>query len=177
MYKYILVIISFSLFFLSCSESSSNNKKVLEVVTNSQNIFSIDDFYNLGFKKYREYDVADLNGATDAVFGFWGPDVSSRKEYELRIYNSHSEAINLGEKLAEEATGNDAVLKSSRSSWKEGIKDRRTIGGPGGGGGGRSGTFPKYGNYSIFGNVIMLCEGAEEIALQVCWDLIDQLPD
>ena len=54
-------------------------------------------------------------------------------------------------------------------------KDRRKIGGPGDSGGGRSGTFPRYGNYAIYGNVIMLCEGPEEIALENCWDLINNL--
>ena len=109
------------------------------------------------------------------MFGFWGEKKSESKTYEIRIYTSHEDAISLGESFANEVTGNDAIIKSSESSWKEGLKDRRKIGGPGESGGGRSGTFPRYGNYAIYGNVIMLCEGPEEIALENCWDLINNL--
>ena len=85
--------------------------------------------------------------------------------------------MSLGEILAKEVTGNDAVIAKSEATWKEGVKDRRTIGGPGEGGGGRSGTFPKYGNYSIYGNMVILCEGQVEIALEVCWKLINTLEE
>ena len=161
---------------LSCSSGDSDsNSETLDVVTNSEKVFSIDDFYSIGFKENRTYDVSELTGASDAVFGFWGQTKSESKTYEIRIYNSHEDAISLGESFAKEVTGNDAIIKSSQSSWKEGLKDRRKVGGPGSGGGGRSGTFPRYGNYAIFGNVVMLCEGTEEIALEVCWKLIKEI--
>ena len=83
--------------------------------------------------------------------------------------------ITLCNKCHKEVTGKDAVIAKSEATWKEGVKDRRTIGGPGSGGGGRSGTFPKYGNYSIYGNMVILCEGQIEIALEVCWKLINTL--
>ena len=55
-------------------------------------------------------------------------------------------------------TGSDAILKKSEASWKEGIKDR-------------SGTTffgtisPKYMDYVIFGNVIVLCPSEKSSAV------------
>ncbi|MEC9450983.1 MAG: DUF6810 family protein [Chloroflexota bacterium] len=165
-----------TLILISCSSAEGeSNSESLDVVTNSEKIFSMEDFYSVGFKDNRSYDVSELPGASDAVFGFWGKTKSESKTYEIRIYNSHEDAVSLGESFAKEVTGNDAIIKSSASSWKEGIKDRRKIGGPGSSGGGRSGTFPRYGNYAIYGNVVMLCEGTEEIALEICWNLIEEI--
>ena len=169
-----LAILSILIFSCSSGDTSSQESQ-LQVVTNSEKVFTIDDFYSMGFKKNKSYDVTELEGASDAVLGFWGEKKSDSKTYEIRIYDSHENAISLGESFAKEVTGNNAVIKSSQSSWKEGLKDRRKIGGPGDSGGGRSGTFPRYGNYAIYGNVIMLCEGPEEIALENCWDLINNL--
>ena len=174
MHKLFFSLAILSILIFSCSsEDTSSQGSQLQVVTNSEKVFSIDDFYNLGFKRNRSYDVTELEGASDAVLGFWGEKKSDSKTYEIRIYDSHENAISLGESFAKEVTGNDAVIKSSQSSWKEGLKDRRKSGGPSSSG--DSGTFPRYGNYAIHGNVIMLCEGAEEIALKNCWDLINNL--
>ena len=176
MRKIFINLMVLTLLIIGCSsQNSESEKSALEIVSNSEKVFSIDDFYSMGFKKNKSYDVTELEGASDAVLGFWGEKKSDSKTYEIRIYDSHENAISLGESFAKEVTGNDAVIKSSQSSWKEGLKDRRKIGGPGDSGGGRSGTFPRYGNYAIYGNVIMLCEGPEEIALENCWDLINNL--
>ena len=174
MYKIFINLIVFTLLIIGCSsQSSGSEKSTLEVVSTSERVLTIDDFFSIGFKKNKSYDVAELDGASDAFFGFWGLTKSESKTYEIRIYDSHENAISLGEIFAKEVTGNDAVIKSSQSSWKEGLKDRRKSGGPSSSG--DSGTFPRYGNYAIHGNVIMLCEGAEEIALKNCWDLINNL--
>ena len=136
-----LAILSILIF--SCSsEDTSSQESQLQVVTNSEKVFTIDDFYSMGFKKNKSYDVTELEGASDAVFGFWGEKKSASKTYEIRIYDSHENEVSLGESFAKEVTGNDAVIKSSQSSWKAGLKDRRKIGGPGDSGGGRRGTFP-----------------------------------
>ena len=176
MRKIFINLMVLTLLVISCSsQNHESEKSALEIISTSEKVFTIDDFYSMGFKKNKSYDVTELEGASDAVLGFWGEKKSDSKTYEIRIYDSHENAISLGESFAKEVTGNDAVIKSSQSSWKEGLKDRRKIGGPGDSGGGRSGTFPRYGNYAIYGNVIMLCEGAEEIALENCWDLINNL--
>ena len=176
MRKIFINLMVLTLLIIGCSsQNSESEKSTLEVISDSERVFIIDDFYSIGFKKNKSYDVAELEGASEALFGFWGVTKSESKTYEIRIYDSHQNAVSLGESFAKEVTGNDAIIKSSQSSWKEGLKDRRKSGGPRGSG--DSGTFPRYGNYAIHGNVIMLCEGPEEIALENCWDLINNLSD
>ncbi|MBM01094.1 MAG: hypothetical protein CL762_00005, partial [Chloroflexi bacterium] len=53
---------------------------------------------------------------------------------------------------AEEATGEDAIIKKSDATWKEGIKDRMTSGAFG-----NKKNTPKYLDYVILGNMIVLC--------------------
>ena len=95
-----------------------------DVVTASDRIFTFEELEHIGFKKNKEYDVSGLEEATKAINGFWATDIG-KKEYELRFYPSHSLAVSLGEPLAQEATGEDAIIKKSEATWKEGIKDRR----------------------------------------------------
>ena len=136
------------------------------------------DLKEIGFKKNREYDIEQLPGATEAYFGFWGIKRSESKDYEVRFYSSHSDAVNLGESLAIEVSGNDAIIAKDETTWKEGSKDRRQVGGgvdKGSLGLQATGIFPKYGNYIIYGNMVILCEGQEGIALETCWDLINAL--
>ena len=174
MRKIFINLMVLTLLVISCSsQNHESEKSTLEIISTSEKVFTIDDFYSMGFKKNKSYDVTELEGASDAVLGFWGEKKSESKTYEIRIYTSHEDAISLGESFAKEVTGNNAIIKSSQSSWKEGLKDRRKSGGPSSSG--DSGTFPRYGNYAIHGNVIMVCEGAEEIALKNCWDLINNL--
>ena len=177
--NFIKLFLILSIFLIGCSfeDNSSRSDGLLEIISQSEKNISIDDLYSIGFKKNKIYDVSELKESLSAINGFWGIKRSEFKEYEIRIYKSHEEAISYGETLASEATGKEAIIDKDEATWKEGIKDRRKVGGPGGGGGGRSGIFPKYGNYAIHGNVIMLCEGTEEIALETCWDLINALKE
>ena len=110
-----------------------------------------------------------LPGATAAIFGFWRIPSGDPIDYEVRFYENHSDAVELGTDLAEEGSGADAVLDDDDATYKEGVKDRRMIVGSGIGGGARSGIGPRYGGYAIYGNVIMLCGGAAgEQALERC---------
>jgi len=164
-------ILIISLIFLiligACGEKSQN--KSYEVITPSDRIFTFEDLESVGFKKSKEYNVDGLEGAKGALYGFWATD-KGQKEYELRFYPSHAIAVSLGEPLAQEATGEDAIIKKSDATWKEGIKDRRRSQRT-------SGSHPKYGNYSIYGNIVMLCEGQVGISLEVCWKLISTLEE
>ena len=162
---------------ISCGESEGNQKQ-LEIITATEKIYSFEDLTSMGFKKNREYDVEELTGASEAYFGFWGIRRSESKDYEIRFYSNHSDAVNLGENLAIEVSGNDAVIAKDETTWKEGSKDRRQVGGgvdKGSLGLQATGIFPKYGNYIIYGNMVILCEGQEGIALETCWDLINAL--
>ena len=175
--KRILILSLTLLTFVSCS--GNRDVSSYDVVTNSSRIFTFEELESIGFKKNKEYDVSDLEGALIAVNGFWSTDIG-KKEYELRFYPSHSVAVSLGESLAQEVTGKDGIIKKSDLTWKEGIKERRKIRGEEGGKTGASGgnsTGPKHGNYSIYGNVVMLCEGPEITSLEVCWKLINALKE
>ena len=165
MKKILLLSITLLALTVACGEKADDS--YYDVITNSDHIFTLEELESMGFKKNKEYDVSGLEGAIRAVNGFWATDIG-KKEYELRFYPSHSLAVSLGEPLAQEATGEDAIIKKSEATWKEGIKDRRRSQRT-------SGSHPKYGNYSIYGNIVMLCEGQVGISLGVCWNLISDL--
>ena len=147
-------------------------------VTSVQTIFTSDQLENIGFKKSRSYDLEGLPGASAAIFGFWRIASGDPIDYEVRFYASHDDAVELGTALAEEGSGPDAVLDDDQANYKEGVKDRRMIVGSGIGGGARSGVGPRYGNYAIYGNVVMLCGGAAgEQALERCEGLATALAE
>ena len=163
----------------ACGGGEATGPDGFQKVTPSDRVFAIDDFLAIGFRKDKQYGVEELPGGMDAWAGFWGPDPYSRKDYELRFYASHEDAVEQGTALAEEVTGEDAEKYRKNPTWKEGAKDRwqsaRLGMGPQGGvvAGGPS---PKYGNFAIFGNVLMLCEGADSgQGLERCEALVDAL--
>ena len=172
--KRILLVSTALLILVACSGIKDDSS--YDVVTNSSHIFTFEDLDSIGFKKSKEYDVTGLEGAIKAINGFWLTDIGG-KEYELRFYPSHSMAVSLGESLAQEVSGKDGKIKKSDLTWKEGIKERRRIKGQLGTSSGGNSTGPKHGNYSIYGNVVMLCEGPEIISLEVCWKLISALEE
>jgi hypothetical protein len=167
MKKVLILLMTLLILVVGCGEKT--NDSAYYVVTASDRIFTFEDLDSIGYKKNKEYDVSGLEGAVKAVNGFWSTDIG-KKEYELRFYPSHAIAVSSGESLAQEATGEDAIIKKSDATWKEGIKDRRRSQRT-------SGSHPKYGNYSIYGNIVMLCEGQVGISLEVCWKLISALAE
>ena len=110
--------------------------------------------------------------------GFWGPDPSNRNYYELRFYPTHEAAVEAGSHLAGEATGEELKLKRDSQTWTEGAKDRWRSGNvtAASTGGVTAGPGPTYGDFAVFGNVVMLCEGADLAqALERCSGLVDAL--
>ena len=149
-------------------------QQVMDVPTT----FQSDDLDKIGFKKSRSYDLEGLPGATDAIFGFWRISSGDPIDYEVRFYANHADAVELGTALADEGSGADAILDADDATYKEGVKDRRMIVGSGIGGGARSGTGPRYGDYAIYGNIIMLCGGAAgEQGLERCDELATALSE
>ena len=147
-------------------------------VSDSGAIYTPDDLMALGFKKSRTYPLDGLPGATEAIFGFWRVPNGDPVDFEVRFYGSHDDAVSLGEALGEEGSGDDAVLDDSEATYQYGAKDRRLIIGHGTGGGGRSGIGPKYGDYAIFDNLVMLCQGGTSSqSLERCALLADALRD
>lgn len=141
--------------------------------------FDIVALQDVGFKKSKTYDVEGLIGADSAYYGFWALDPYDRKDYEVRFFPSHSDAIDLGTTQADERSGEDAVLDEDEMSWPVGVKDARQCSG------GKAGEVshsiqncksPKYWDYSIYGNMILLCSGGDvETAQRLCRDFLVHL--
>lgn len=180
----LLSVIGGLLFVAGCGSSDATEDGVSGVaagfqqVTDVATLFTPDDLDTIGFKTARSYKLEGLPSTTAAIFGFWRISSGDPIDFEIRFYESHSDAVEFGTAPAEEGSGADAVLDSSEASYKEGIKDRRMIIGKGPGGGGRSGTGPRYGNYAIYGNMVMLCAGAEiGQSLSRCEEIANALED
>ena len=131
---------------------------------------TLDDLTGIGMKVGKEYDVSTLQGATAASLLYWRVQ-GTAVEYEIRMYNNHSDAVNLGTAPAQEGSGPDAIIDVDDAIYKEGVRDRRTIFDF------RAEPKPKYGAYGIYANIVMLCEGRDDDeAWTRCQALIDQLP-
>ena len=154
-----------------------------EQVIDNGKIYTSKDFFDAGFKEYKEYNVSKLTGAIEAWYGYWGPDEDSVKYYELRFYPDHSTAVSDGTPFAEDATGEDAVLGRKETMWRVGLAERKTSTPKIEFGRAKNMTLAsekrrlaRYADYIIFNNVIMLCEGEDSNeAFKLCNDLIDLL--
>ena len=133
--------------------------------------YSVDRFESLAnFKLNKRYDVAGLNGAEAAIYGFFGPDPYDRREFEARLYPDHDTALTTGVDFANESTGPDAVIASSVQRWDEGLSQRRTCSANTRGShhSGRC-VYAKYGDYVVAGNLVLLCQGRDSAsALRNC---------
>jgi len=161
-YKYIIIRSLLILVTITISSCSNNNEvsKIESVLDGSYNNLQLteESFEKIGFKFYKNYNVEKLPDAKSAVYGFWGLKSFDRLAFEIRFYPSNKVARASGIFYAEEVTGSDAILKKSKASWKEGIKDRS--------GTTFSGTLtPKYMDYVIFGNVVVLCPSEKSSAV------------
>ena len=167
---FILIIIS------GCSESDENANKI-DKITDTEKIFTIDDLIKTGFKKNKTYKTDDLPGANSAYYGFTSKKDSNGKrvsvDYEVRFFDSHEDAKNIGVSLVEERVGKEAKLTKNDATWKEGVKEARTCGGDSGHGKGYSlvvasstCNLAKYNDYYIYGNMILLCQGKDDLESQ-----------
>ena len=174
-----IILLICAAFFYSCS-SGDIEIEILEKVSSTGSILNKDIFLASGFKINKEYNVSDLPKAKSAIYGWKNVGVEETKDFEIRFYESHEDAVNFGKSFADEATGEDAIIRKRDASWKEGTKDRRTISTPTDGGsiGAAIGSnsSPKYGDYIIYENLIILCEGHKsEESLRRCSLLIESL--
>ena len=172
----IFLILIFLIIFTGCSPSEGNQNAKNDIFDGTYDdiIFSKTSFDGLEFKFSKKYDVSELPDALEAHYGFF-----QRREFEIRFYPSNEIAKSSGLFFAEEATGEDAIIKKSDATWKEGIKDRMTSGAFG-----NKKNTPKYMDYVILGNMIVLCPieissseiGATE-PLDNCKMLLSRLPE
>ena len=102
-------------------------------------------------------------------------DLGNPEDYEVRFYNNHQDAVQLGAKYADNITGEGACIKKSCSLWTENLNQRVHLEG------GRNNTWngtpdTKYMNYVIHNNLILMCPGYnEEDALINCTNMIEKI--
>jgi len=164
---------------IACGSDDSDEAAIPRIYDPGKKL-TIEDLQAVGFKKSKTYDVEGLVGADNAYYGFWGPDPYDRKDYEVRFFASHSDAIEQGTAQADERSGEDAILDKELMSWPEGVKDARECKGDKGSGpvshGVQSCKSPKYWDYSIYANMILLCSGGDiETARILCNDLLETI--
>ncbi len=169
-----IMILSLALATCGSSEDSASQVEEFAKITPSERVFSIDDFKAIRFKSNTEYEVSELPSASSAWFGFWTPSGTVAKEYELRFYASHADAMEFGTSFAIEGSGETALLDEEDATWDEGLKDRRAFFAGQVGTHGSGTVQPLYGGYAIYGNLVMLCEGPNEAqALKHCGALMN----
>ena len=172
----LIIPLIFILIISGCSGSDENANKI-DKITDTEKIFTIDDLIKTGFKKNKTYKTDDLPGANSAYYGFTSKKDSNGKrisvDYEVRFFDSHEDAKNIGVSLVEERVGKDAKLTKNDATWKEGVKEARTCGGDSGHGKGYSlvvasstCNLAKYNDYYIYGNMILLCQGKDDLESQ-----------
>ena len=152
----LVVIAAISISVVGCGssnvdESVSSDEETGDVVqiTQPDGVFTVDDVAAVGWKKSKEFSVETLPGATSVWYGFY-----QQRDVEVRVYESQSDAISLGQDLADKATGR---RKPSSMIDSGAITNAQTN------------TRTSYLTYAIVGNLIMLCE----INIEDCQGLID----
>jgi hypothetical protein len=152
---------------VGCGSGSSGSASgsSIEKIADFERTLTLSDIQATGWKKGKTYDVEGLDGAEAAYVGFWSPPGLGSLNYEVRIYPSHEVAVAEGIRFAEDASGEDASLNAEDALWDEGVRDRRIIVG----GGSRGSQNPRYGDFVILGNIVILCEGrTSEHSLDQC---------
>ena len=171
----LLAIAALSIAAVACGSDSGGGASFegpIAKIDSTDRIYTIQDILDGGFKKSKLYDVEGLPDATEVLYGFYGVDPYDRKEYEVRFYPSHTEATASGIDYADEVTGPDAVILKDIQRWKVGLTERRQCSGNGGHHSGKCDN-PKYFDYVIVGNMVMLCQGKDSVtSLQNCADLM-----
>lgn len=140
--------------------------------------YQLDEVVAAGFKRSKTYDVTALEGATEAVYGFYGADPYNRKEYEIRFYPTHDDAVRVGLPASQEAWGADAKLSEDDAAWTVGLTDRRECQGNVRGSHHVGKCLnPKYLDMVVYGNMVILCQGREvSESRQTCEELLKVLP-
>ena len=151
----------------------SDSEGPIAKIDDTDRIYTADDIKNAtNFKLDDDYDIEGLEDAVAAIYGFYGSDPYARLEYEVRFYADHATAMSAGVNFADEVTGADAVILKDIQRWDEGLSDRRQCAGNGGHHSGKCDN-PKYFDYVVVGNMIMLCQGKDTLAShQACADLM-----
>ena len=181
---FLTTLLTVNLLIFSCGgsedpETGVSSDIVFDQIEDHSKVLSIEDFESIGFKSVRSVKQDKLmDGMINAYYGFrkvpikdWaGKDIV---DYELRFFESHQEAIAKGERSADLRTGENAQLRKNDASdpnathpiaadWPELLKDARECQGNivGSHHAGLC-MSPRYAEFKIFGNVIILGQGGD----------------
>ena len=150
--------------FIGCGSSEDTALvPLVDIVTESDRTFTIDDFKAVGYKQSKKYKVEDLPGATSAYYGFiknkLDPD-DQKIDYEIRFYANHADAVSMGTEYVENATGEEGCISKDCALWTEDIKHRAFLAERlGNAHAGNGQPKAKYLSYVIYGNMIVMCPG------------------
>ena len=126
MKKIFLTLIAVIIFTGCGSSEETELVPLVDIVTDTERIFSIDDFKNIGYKQSKKYKVDDLPGATSAYYGFIknkiDPD-DQKIDYEVRFYANHADAVSMGTEYVENATGEDGCISKDCALWTPDISN------------------------------------------------------
>ena len=148
------IFIFLSIFVVACSgsvgseESLDSDPESLKKIQKSlvgmeDKIFTMDNFLNIGWKKSKKLDHETFVNTESIWYGFF-----NKKDVEIWIYDSHSNAIQHGSPYAEKTVNKGAVQFGQTK-----------------------GTQIRYNSYAIVGNAMILCENN----LDECKFLVEQL--
>ena len=141
-------------------------------IRSTDGTYTIDDLKTSGVKTNKEYDVEELPGA-DAAWRI----IFNRLDYEVRFYPDHQTLLDEGIPYAEHVTGDDAIVIGDDIIWEEGAKDRRRCSRDADTPHSGCSYSPRYWDYIVIGNMIMMCEGLEsEQSIDNCDNLLAELP-
>ncbi len=125
-----------------------------------------------GVKANKDYDVEELPGA-DAAWRI----IYNRLDYEVRFYPDHQTLLDDGIPYVEHVTGDDAIVIGDDVIWEEGAKDRRRCSRDADTPHSGCSYSPRYWDYVVVGNMILMCEGLEsKQSIENCDNLLEQLP-
>ena len=114
------------------------------LIANPTGSYTMDDLVAIGYKKSRQFETDTLPNALDVWYGFF-----NKKDIEVRVYDSHQDALEFGIEPAERSIEKNAGAE--------------LIGG--------KAFIARYPAYAVFGNLVLLCERE----LVTCEALIDKL--
>ncbi len=125
------------------TEISTPDEEGVRLITRPNSVYTIDDLATVGFKKNKKFALDTLPGAIDAWYGFF-----QQKDIEVRFYETHDAALEMGVELAE-------VIIARTAGQRDPLIPVVNL----------------YPAYAVVGNTIMLCERQ----LATCEALIEAL--
>ncbi len=140
-------------------------------IRSADGTYSIDELKTAGVKANKDYDVEQLPGA-DAAWRI----IYNRLDYEVRFYPDHQTLLDEGIPYVEHVTGDDAIVIGDDVIWEEGAKDRRRCSRDADTPHSGCSYSPRYWDYVVVGNMILMCEGLEsKQSIENCDNLLDLL--